>query len=209
VTAFDRAETTSRDAATILFSLQCAQLDHDENFHKDVVILPLAERVKHMALHNAKYTGQLFDAVERSDALRMERILTDAFIISLATANTLNQDLGASLAEIGIGSKDLAEAGRKTAAELNRDGSDAYWFLREFARHNGTLSKACESLDHLEDLPFKSMMCASNAHLLRAILAEASAKKLDLPAAHASRTHEVEKRSIFSRRTDIEVAKPR
>lgn len=194
------------NAATRLFSLQCAQLDHDENFHKDVVILPLGERVKHMALHNAKYTGQLFDAVEKAYTARMERILTDAFIISLATANTLNQDLGLTLGDIGTVSKDLAEAGRRTAAGLNRDSSDNYWFIREFARHNGSLSKACESLDHLEDVPFKSLMCASNADLLKTILAEASAREFDLAMAHASRTREVEKRSIFSRRANVEGA---
>ena len=40
-----------------LLALQWAQLKHDEAYHKDVVILPLAQRVKHMALHNAKYTA--------------------------------------------------------------------------------------------------------------------------------------------------------
>jgi len=202
------AQALPANAAKELFSLQCAQLDHDESFHKDVVILPLGERVKHMALHNAKYTGQLFGAVEKADTGRIERILTDAFIISLATANTLNQDLASSLGETVTTSVDLAEAGRKASVRLGREASDIYWFVREFARHNGALAKACESLDHLEDLPFKSMMCSSNAGLLSTILAEASARKLDLAAAHASRTQEVEKRSIFSRRTDV-AARPR
>jgi NTP pyrophosphatase (non-canonical NTP hydrolase) len=197
------------NAANKLFSLQCAQLDHDESFHKDVVILPLGERVKHMALHNAKYTGHLFELIEKADAVRKKRIMTDAFIISLATANTLNQDLGSSLGDIGTDSKDLADAGRRLAVHLNRAGSDKYWFIREFARHNGSLSKACESLDHLEDVPFKNMMCQSNADLLRAVLAEAAALEIDLAAAHASRMREIEKRSIFSRRGDSAGPRPR
>lgn len=44
-------------AAQRLYDLQIVQLEHDESYHKDVVIMPLAERVKHMALHNAKYVG--------------------------------------------------------------------------------------------------------------------------------------------------------
>jgi hypothetical protein len=82
-----------------LLELQWMQLTHDERYHKDVVILPLGERVKHMALHMAKYVGYLAE-LEGDDPDRVARILTDAFIITLATANTLNQDLGRDLGDV-------------------------------------------------------------------------------------------------------------
>ena len=82
------------NACAQLLDLQWSQLKHDEAYHKDVVILPLAQRIKHMALHNAKYTAYFLEAVERGDDTTMLRVLVDAFVIALATANTLNQDLG-------------------------------------------------------------------------------------------------------------------
>ena len=45
-----------------LLTLQWAQLKHDEAYHKDIVILPLAQRMKHMALHSAKYTAYFLTA---------------------------------------------------------------------------------------------------------------------------------------------------
>src|SRR5712664_3145282 len=77
--------------------LQWAQLKHDEAYHKDVVIMPLAERIKHMALHNAKYVAYFFEALDQGDDARLIKTLTDAFIIVLASANTLNQDVGRDL----------------------------------------------------------------------------------------------------------------
>ena len=82
-----------------LLALQWAQLKHDEAYHKDVVILPLAQRIKHMALHNTKYTAYFFEAVENGDETRLTKTLVDAFIIALASANTLNYDLGKALDE--------------------------------------------------------------------------------------------------------------
>jgi hypothetical protein len=77
--------------------LQWAQLKHDEAYHKDVVIMPLGQRIKHMALHYAKYTAYLLEAAETGDEARLTKTLTDAFVIVLASANTLNQDLGIEL----------------------------------------------------------------------------------------------------------------
>jgi len=103
------------------------QLAHDERYHKDVVILPLGERVKHMALHMAKYVGYLAE-IEGDDPERVARILTDAFIITLATANALNQDLGRDLGDIADGA-DLERLGQTFAADL-RPANDVSGLLR-------------------------------------------------------------------------------
>ena len=91
-----------------LLKLQWAQLKHDEAYHKDVVIMPLAERIKHMALHNAKYVAYFFEAVDQGDETKVTKTLTDAFIIVLASANTLNQDIGRDLGKAADGGGDGA-----------------------------------------------------------------------------------------------------
>ena len=103
-----------------LLSLQWTQLKHDEAYHKDIVVLPLAQRIKHMALHNTKYTAHLFEAVETDDQARLIKTLTDAFIISLASANTLNQDLGRELGEAAVTVTSLPALGAALTIELVR-----------------------------------------------------------------------------------------
>jgi hypothetical protein len=179
-----------------LLALQWSQLRHDESYHKDVLILPLADRIKHMALHNAKYTAHFLDAIDAGDDARIAKTLTDAFIITLASANTLNQDLGQELAEVGQ-TPSLQSAGEKLASALPRNAADPLWIARQFARHNGQLAKICESWDHLESLPFRDGMKACNLALLRAVLADCSGRAIDLAVAYNSRIREVETRSIF------------
>jgi hypothetical protein len=178
-------------------NLQWAQLKHDEAYHKDVVILPLAERIKHMALHNTKYTAHLFEAAEANDAATLTKTLTDAFVIALASANTLNQDLGLELGEGAENSLSLQELGASLAVSLPRDETDPLWLVRAFARHNGRLAKVCESWDHLESVPFRDAMKTCNVALLKIVLAEASVHGLDLAETYKARIREVETRSIF------------
>ncbi len=178
-----------------LLALQWAQLKHDEAYHKDVVILPLAQRIKHMALHNAKYTAYFFETAETGDEPRLTKTLVDAFIIALASANTLNQDLGKDLDEAAAGS--FASTAASLAASLPRDPEDPLWLVRQFARHNGQLAKMCESWDHLEPVPFREGMKACNLALLKVVLAEAGARGLDIETAYKGRIRIVETRSIF------------
>lgn len=181
-----------------LLTLQWRQLKHDEAYHKDVLLLAPADRIKHMALHNAKYTGRLLDAIDASDDSRIGKTLTDAFVIALATANALNQDLGQELASVG-GAHSLPAAGERLAIGLPRDPLDPLWIVRQFARHNGQLAKICESWDHLEPVPFHDGMKACNLALLQAVIAECSARVIDLTADYHSRIRTVEARSIFDK----------
>lgn len=182
-----------------LLRLQWAQLRHDESYHRDVVIMPLAERVKHMALHNAKYTAYFFDAIDNVDHAKLIRTLTDAFVIVLATANTLNQDIGADLDARDDASQSLRSLGATLAEAIGRNEADDYWLVRNFARHAGRLAKVCESWDHLENILFRDEMRRCNVELLKIILAEASDRQLDLADSYKSRLRQVEQRSIFDR----------
>lgn len=180
-----------------LLDLQWTQLSHDERYHKDVVILPLGERVKHMALHMAKYVGYLAE-IEGDDPERVSRILTDAFIITLATANTLNQDLARDLGALAT-DFEFRTAGRELSNELGPT-NDVSGLLRPFARHAGALAKACESLDHMERFPFRDAMRESNLALFKLVVAAAAARSLDLGALYTARLRVIEERSIFDER---------
>ncbi len=181
-----------------MLALQWEQLKHDESYHKDIVILPLAARLKHMALHNAKYTAHFLSAVHVGDSKLFEKTLLDAFVISLASANALNQNLGVAVTKAVGDAASLKEAGALLAKRLPRDGSDCLWLPRTFAEHNGKFAKACESLDHIEDdVPFKKWMKEANCSLFKVILAEASAQKIDLLPLYRSRMREIEAKSIF------------
>lgn len=180
-----------------LLALQWAQLKHDEAYHKDVVILPLAQRIKHMSLHNAKYTAYFFEALDAKDNARLSKTLVDAFIITLASANALNQDLGKELGDAAAASS-FPETAASLAQSLLRDPDDPLWLVRTFARHNGQLAKVCESWDHLEAVPFRDGMQACNLALLKVVLAEAGVRSLDIQAAYKSRIRAVETRSIFN-----------
>ena len=180
-----------------LLDLQWTQLSHDERYHKDVVLLPVGERVKHMALHMAKYVGYLAE-IKGDDPERVSRILTDAFIITLATANTLNQNLESDLGVVSA-EFDLTVTGRRFASELDT-ADDVAGLLRAFARHAGALAKACESLDHMERFPFRDAMRESNLALFKLVIAAAAARSLDLGALYPARLRVVEERSIFDDR---------
>jgi hypothetical protein len=145
-----------------LLKLQWAQLKHDEAYHKDVVIMPLAERIKHMALHNAKYVAYFFDALDQRDDAKLTKTLTDAFIIVLASANTLNQDIGRDLGASAETEPSLLAIGASLAGDMARKDADDYWFIRNFAHHTGRLAKVCESWDHLESIVFRDEMKQCN-----------------------------------------------
>jgi len=179
-----------------LLRLQWMQLKHDEAYHKDVVIMPLAERVKHMALHNAKYTAYFFDAIDDADQAKLIKTLTDAFIIVLATANTLNQDIGADL---GVTTDEFQSLGQILEKSIGRCDTDDYWLVRNFSRHAGRLAKVCESWDHLENILFRDEMKQCNLGLFKVILAEANGRQLDLVVSYKSRMRQVEQRSIFDK----------
>lgn len=188
------AVVTSR---SYLLDLQWTQLSHDERYHKDVVIMPLGERVKHMALHMAKYVGYLAE-IEGDDEDRVAQILTDAFIITLATANTLNQDLSRELGDAAAGIAALDRLAAAVGSDLGQDNSVG-GLLRPFARHAGALAKACESLDHVEVFPFRTAMRDSNLALFKLVVAAGTARSIPLEQRYRERLRVVEERSIFNR----------
>ena len=81
------ADHCALDAAT-LNELQWEQHQHDEQYHREIARLTVHERWKHMALHFAKYAGNLVGDVDNDE--RLQRAVIDTFVIALSTSNTLN-----------------------------------------------------------------------------------------------------------------------
>lgn len=167
-----------------LRELQWHQLVHDEAYHRDIDSMPPATRMKHFALHMAKYAAYLLDADDRRDSALAERALIDAFAIVLAIGNTLGQDLSRELAGRNV---DVREDSEGVAAPV--------W--RAFVKETGSLAKACESLDHIEDLQFKALMKQANTALAAVVLHAVSQRGIDIVPAYKTRLREVEKRSPF------------
>jgi hypothetical protein len=186
-------------ARRLLLEMQWAQLRHDEAYHREILALSVADRLKHMALHFAKYTGHFAAGPVTERKVGVNAILVDSFIIVLASANSLNLDLGARLVTSGNDDVvDLSSLGRRLAVSLERPTcSDELWLLRSFAQHTGRLAKACESVDHLEAFPFREAMQEEILALCRVVLAEASGQNLDLCVQVRERLTRVESRSMF------------
>ncbi len=126
-------------AADELFALQVAQLRHDEFYHREITRLTVHARLNHMALHFAKYVGQLAGAIEVNDRALIRRTITDAFVIALSSANTLNLSLGVSIPSASD-ARSLTELGRM----LSKDSNGQNRLLSSFAIPAGHIARACE-----------------------------------------------------------------
>jgi hypothetical protein len=164
----------------------------------DILNLSPADKMKHMGLHVAKYVGYALEALEDNEADRLERSLTDCFIVCLAAANAINFDLGQQLVEsLGYDHQDLIRVGMDLGKRMQRKDTDGMWIVREMTRYSGRLAKACESVDHMESFPFREAMGDNLVALLKVILAEAAGRRIDLVGTSMTRHAGVEKRNIL------------
>jgi hypothetical protein len=185
-----------------ILSLQLAQLQHDEAFHKEIRLLPVNERIKHFALHFAKYLGYLAEAQESHDVLQLERALVDTFIITIASANTLDLDLSKAVSDLHCPNvENLMELGFQLARGIENRESDPFWFILRFARSTGRLAKACESLDHLEAFPFRETMTSSVLDIFKFVIVEAHSRQLDLVRLLRERLRDIEDKYLFRNAT--------
>lgn len=186
-------------AADTLARLQWQQRQHDIAYHADIWALPPARSLTHMTLHQTKYMGALAAVLVGSDAQAVRKILTDAFAITLATANILNQDLR----EIATGAAtmvDLDALGCVLARteKLGVNVFDHADVLRHYAMTCGKMAKACEAFDHAEDYPSRKILAECNADLCRMLVTLAAARNIDLHGAYQARMAAVEAKSVFN-----------
>lgn len=76
-----------------LKALQALQIAHDRDYSRDIMGMTAENRLTHYALHQGKYVARLVDFDPRDPKFTFNRIVTDSFVVMLATANALQLDL--------------------------------------------------------------------------------------------------------------------
>lgn len=163
-------------SAATLEELQWEQHQHDEQYHREIARLTVHERWKHMALHFAKYAGNLVGNLADEGAL--QRAVIDTFVIALSTSNTLN-----------IRASELAS---RSAVEV----STAHEFFEALVTGAGKMAAACEKLDHIEAVAFREDVTLAVSSLLAATVSIAAAKRLPLDELVRERLSSVKKKWI-------------
>lgn len=136
-----------------ILNLQWKQLQHDENYHKDIWLLTVHHRVNHMVLHFAKYSGKLAQAVRDNDSQLFSKTCLDTFIIATSLANILNVNLSSELESYDADSVDSLSL--KLFNDLDATCSS---ISLNIAIAVGKLAKAAESVDHLEKFLFRETL---------------------------------------------------
>lgn len=179
--AVDAGETDAVALNAAFFDrLQLEQFQHDELYHREISRLPTQVKLKHMALHFAKYAGNLMESRGDPDALK--RIVTDVFVIATSTANTLNVRLAD---ELVIGADEA----------FNTDSIAA--MSAALIINAGRMAAACEKLDHLEDYPFRPVIKAAAIELLQASLNVCRKEVWVIQDLVATRLQPIKEKSIF------------
>lgn len=153
------ADHCALDAET-LDELQWEQHQHDEQYHREIARLTVHERWKHMALHFAKYAGNLVGNVDNDD--RVQRAVVDTFVIALSTSNTLN-----------IPAWELFS--RSDVATVT-----PWEFFETLVIGAGRMAAACEKLDHIEPVAFRDEVTAAVSDLLAATVTFAASLRWPL-----------------------------
>jgi hypothetical protein len=155
--------------------LQWQQFEHDEKYHREIARLTVQDRLKHMALHFAKYAGNLADSPQDQT---VKRLVTDIVVIAISSANILNLRLSDQHNVLhGTGN----EPGFATAITIAA----------------GRMAAACEKMDHLEAFPFRERISESVLELLSQALSFAAAQGWDVEEMVAARLQPVKEKSIF------------
>lgn len=182
-----------------LFKLQTEQLDHDELFHKEITRLTIHQRLNHMALHFAKYSGKICNCILNSlDEQILRRAIVDSFIISITCANILNIRISEKLIDPSEPEyPSLSDLGCNIAKRLEINTQDSLWLVKTFPVAAGEFAKACESIDHLESHPYRESITDSVVKICLLMIVAALHLKIDLFLEVPLRLNDVRKKSIF------------
>ncbi|MEQ9111882.1 MAG: hypothetical protein RIF37_03565 [Rhodospirillaceae bacterium] len=180
-----------------LKQLQSEQLNHDETYHREIARLTVHHRMNHMALHFAKYVGQIERARLNGDCALLDKTIIDSTIISLSSANILNIPLWQITENRGVwGWADFRKLACHLPANISPSTDDIQWFSSSMMILSGNLAKACESLDHVEDFPFRAEMTKSVEAIFFASIIAAYQRNLDIPREVRSRLMSVKEKWI-------------
>jgi len=154
-----------------LLEWQQDQYQHDMRNHFDILSLHKHDRLKHYAMHFAKYAGRI--ARGTSERKTEAETITDAALVSLSAANTMSQRL-----------------------ERNAQASNLSFLLR-LTDAAGRFNDAAEKIDHLE--PFLDQAKESNQDLMDCLLDRSETLALDVKAMLAERRKFLREKQFFIR----------
>lgn len=148
-----------------LYELQEKQVEHDQNFHRDIFFLNYQDRFKHMVMHYGKYSGRFAKLLNEKHTPEeitneVKRTLVDCFIIVLSCADLLHLNLEKKLKEKysiekNLSIKDLAERAKESSSELftllaiDDERERVLNLMLEFTNISGFMLKVAEDLDHM------------------------------------------------------------
>lgn len=155
--------------------IQFAQFEHDEKYHREISRLSVQDRLRHMALHFAKYAGRLQD--DPADQV-VRQTAVDTLIIAISCANILNR----RVSEI---------------SNLGTDDVEFDAFAKTLSVAAGKMAAACERIDHLEDFPFRVAIREQVDVILSAAFAFVSHLQLNPVLEMETRLAGVKSKSIF------------
>ncbi len=166
--------------------LQGEQLRHDSLAHGDIVRLPMQRQLVHFTLHLAKYQGRLLKALQADDGETVQRLITDSFIILLATANAL----GRCLRHTG--------ASRPVSLTRVRASEEV---MSAYVEVVGEMARACEAFDDKESFPSHSLLDSSITTLIRIVIDLANLSGVALVETVPHRWYQVERMAAGAGRT--------
>ncbi|MBW4538980.1 MAG: hypothetical protein KME43_07505 [Myxacorys chilensis ATA2-1-KO14] len=142
-----------------LDSYQRLQLRHDKIYHPEILLLRVAERMNHIALHLTKYLGALYSLP--NSAVENRKAFIDSFIMVVSASNLLGILLSESLESDEV--TDTAET-----------------FIKGYIQILSEIAKACEATDHQEDYPSRRILNRNIRSLFTLLLCEAASRNISI-----------------------------
>lgn len=180
--------------------MQWKQLRHDENYHKEIWLLTVQQRITHMTLHLSKYSAKITISAFEDDTDTLRKTTIDALIISFSSANIFSvplskfalSDENRNLSNINELSENLFKPYKSANKNISTQLS------LEILRNTGMLCKFVESLDHLETLDYRGKILESLAAVFRLLLALCYCMDIkDIENKISDRLYTLESKNIF------------
>lgn len=196
-----------RELAMSLFNqleeMQWKQLRHDENYHKEIWLLTVQQRITHMTLHLSKYGSKIIRAAFSEDSDTLKKIAIDALIIVFSSANIFNAILPKlALSEEELDEKNITSLAQRIFNKYNFKNIDPKVFLAlDILDCTGKLCKTVESLDHLEIVNYRESILENLSTLFSTLLALCySAGEMDIADHIQNRLYSVEQKNPYFKR---------
>jgi hypothetical protein len=168
-----------------LEALMRRQLSHDAQYHREIERLARGPRMQHLALHVAKYVGRIVSSSGRMPK-DIAQTLADCGIICLSACNAL----GLLPAEVAAG---LAIHRAPTEGNQNQLNRPLEALALRLAAPAGALAKACEALDHLEQIDYATELREATIAVFAVLIRFCEEHGIDLHAAILARWAKIER----------------